>query len=147
MLRSLMSLGFVLICGILVYNYFFGSPDEKATSGKIFGETKNLVVSVKDLLKSEKSKFDSGKYDKAINQVDGIIEKLRGEASSNNQTDLLSKIEDLEKRKERLDGVVQDIKKLDPSKQDKMNPKVSDAMDALVRETEVLIQEAEKGGK
>ena len=32
MMRSLIKLGLILVVGILVYNYFFGTPEEKQQS-------------------------------------------------------------------------------------------------------------------
>ncbi|HNM26497.1 MAG TPA: hypothetical protein PKL15_13740, partial [Saprospiraceae bacterium] len=66
MIRSLIKIGLVLIVAILVYNRFFGTSAEKEQSKKIFGEMRDVVVSVGQLVKSEKTKFDAGKYDGAL---------------------------------------------------------------------------------
>ena len=65
MVRSLLKLAAVLIAAMLVYNYFFGTSNEKENSRKVFGQMRGVVVSVGDLLKSERAKFDAGKYDDA----------------------------------------------------------------------------------
>ena len=55
MIKSIIKLGLLLVVGILVYNFFLGTPDEKAQSQKVFNKGKDVIVSVGDLLKSEKS--------------------------------------------------------------------------------------------
>ena len=78
MLRSLLKLAFVLIIGILVYNYFLGSEEEKATSEKVFQQVKQVGKTVGDIVKQEKRKFDEGKYDKAFENLGKIYESMKG---------------------------------------------------------------------
>ncbi|MFN4081455.1 MAG: hypothetical protein ACK4NS_11190 [Saprospiraceae bacterium] len=98
MLRAAIRLGLLLVAAILVYNYFFGDAREKEQSRKIFGEAKGLVVSLADLVKSEKVKYDHGKYDKALSELGLAFDKTRDQAARLNpeaRTDL----DRLEKRK------------------------------------------------
>ena len=44
----------LLVVGIIGYNYFFGSAEEKANAQQIVGQVQKLTHSVADLLKSEK---------------------------------------------------------------------------------------------
>ncbi|HMG16137.1 MAG TPA: hypothetical protein VK590_11855 [Saprospiraceae bacterium] len=83
MIRFLIKIAVVLIIGILVYNYFFGTNDEKETSKKVFGEVKELAVSIKDLVKSEKTKFDAGKYDKAIEKINSAVNSVENQVHNN----------------------------------------------------------------
>lgn len=81
MLRSVIRLGLFLVAAILVYNYFFGDDREKEQSRKIFGEAKSLVVSLVDLVKSEKVKYDYGKYDRALSELGLAFDKTRSQAA------------------------------------------------------------------
>ena len=65
MIRSLVKIGILLVGAILVYNYFFGTDTEKDNSRKIFGQMRDVVVSVGQLVKTEKNNFNAGKYDAA----------------------------------------------------------------------------------
>jgi len=138
MFNSLLKLLFWVVVIVLIYNYFWGSSSEKESSRKIFGEVKTLAVSVKDLISSEKEKFDAGKYDKAIGKLDEILDKLKTEAQSDNG--LLQQIKDLEGRK---DEIQQDLKKVNP-KQKQSETEIKTEFNDLLKDTEKLLQEMEK---
>ncbi len=104
MLRSLIKLALFLVAGILVYNYFFGTPEEKAQSKEIFSDIKDLTKSAVGLLKTEKQKFDEGKYDDAVDKVGGLIDNLKGKAEQlENNRELLDQIADLERQQRSLE--------------------------------------------
>ena len=73
MSKTLIKLAFVLVVGLLTYNFFFGSPEEKETSRRVAGEVRDLGASVFDLLKSEKQKLNEGKYDEALSMLKQAI--------------------------------------------------------------------------
>ena len=104
MLRSLIKLAIFLVAGILVYNYFFGTPEEKAQSKEVFSDIKDLTKSAVGLLKSEKQKFDDGKYDDAVDKIGGLIENLKGKAEQlEDNRDLLDQITVLQQKKNSLE--------------------------------------------
>lgn len=84
MIRSLIKLGLLVVIGIVIYNYFFGTPEEQESSKQVFAKSKEAFVKVKDvgkdvfiLLSSEKQKFDAGKYDVAIQKMGTILTDLK----------------------------------------------------------------------
>ena len=104
MLRSLIKLAIFLVAGILVYNYFFGTPEEKAQSKEVFSDIKDLTKSAVGLLKSEKQKFDDGKYDDAVDKIGGLIDNLKGKAEQlEDNRDLLDQITVLQQKKNSLE--------------------------------------------
>ena len=104
MLRSLIKLAIFLVAGILVYNYFFGTPEEKAQSKEVFSDIKDLTKSAVGLLKSEKQKFNDGKYDDAVDKIGGLIDNLKGKAEQlENNRELLDQIADLQQKKNSLE--------------------------------------------
>ncbi|MCB9351095.1 MAG: hypothetical protein H6573_26860 [Lewinellaceae bacterium] len=104
MLRSLIKLALFLVAGILVYNYFFGTPEEKAQSREVFTDIKDLTKSAVGLLKSEKQKFNDGKYDDAVDKIGGLIDNLKGKAEQlENNRELLDQIADLQQKKNSLE--------------------------------------------
>ena len=104
MLRSLIKLALFLVAGILVYNYFFGTPEEKAQSKEVFSDIKDLTKSAVGLLKSEKQKFNDGKYDDAVDKIGGLIDNLKGKAEQlENNRELLDQIADLQQKKNSLE--------------------------------------------
>jgi len=134
-MRSLIKLGLLLVVGILVYNFFFGSATEKAQSREIFEKVGELGKAGISLLKSEKEKFDDGKYDDALDKIGGLFEKVKGTAEDLKDSELLDDISRLEKKRK-------DIKEL----VDQNDPEdlSSDQKEDLKREWRSLMEESEK---
>lgn len=138
-MKSLIKLAFWVVLAILVYNYFAGTASEKETSQKIFGEVKNLAVSVKDLISSESEKYNNGKYDLAIGKLDDLLGKLKTTAKNN--ADLLNKVDDLEKRKEKLSKELEINKSKDNTVT--KNPELKQEFKTLLKDTESLMNQME----
>lgn len=138
-MKSLIKLAFWVVLAILVYNYFAGTVSEKETSQKIFGEVKNLAVSVKDLISSESEKYNNGKYDLAIGKLDDLLGKLKTTAKNN--ADLLNKVDDLEKRKEKLSKELEINKSKDNTVT--KNPELKQEFKTLLKDTESLMNQME----
>lgn len=101
-MRSLIKLGLILVAGILVYNYFFGDETEKAQSREIFEKVGDLGRAGINLLKTEKEKFDDGKYDDALDKIGGLFDKVRSKAEDLNDSELLRDISRLEDKRQEL---------------------------------------------
>ncbi|MEQ8706498.1 MAG: hypothetical protein RIC19_21375 [Phaeodactylibacter sp.] len=153
MLKSLIKVGLLLVAGILVYNYFFGTPEEKAQSKEIFTNVKDLTKSAFDLLKQEKQKFDEGKYDEAVDKVGGLLENLKGKAEQlEDNRELLDQIAELERKRQRLsddinreipedyDSTSAERPKMDSSRRKEIEEEWED----LVRKTEHLMDDMEQ---
>ena len=140
MLRFILKIAIVLILGILIYNYFFGTPDEKQTSKEVYTKVKDLTVSVVDLLKKEKDKFDKGKYDQAVDQIENAIGtiKEKGKMLTENEKLRLRSIEqDKKELKEEIDATNQ----LPQKEADKKARELDEKVLSILRETEELIKE------
>lgn len=101
-MRSLIKLGLLLVVGILVYNYFFGDATEKAQSKEIFEKVGDLGKAGINLLRSEKEKFDDGKYDTALDKIGNLFDKVRDKAEALNDSELLDDISRLEEKRQDL---------------------------------------------
>jgi cytochrome c556 len=102
MIRSLLKLAVVAIAAVLIYNYFFGTNEEKDKSRQVFGQMRSVVVSVADLVKSERAKFDAGKYDAALDKLGGAYRAIRQQAQHVDDK-VLKRLDDLERRKAELE--------------------------------------------
>lgn len=134
-MKSLIKLGLILVAGILVYNYFFGTETEKAQSREIFEKVGDLGRAGINLLKSEKEKFDEGKYDDALDKIGGLFDKVRDKAEDLGDSELLKDISRLEeKRKELKDRV------------DRNAPEgySNEEKDSLRKEWKMLVEESEE---
>src|SRR5690606_33625195 len=105
----LIKIAIPVIIGILIYNYFFGTREEKETSKAVFSKTKDLTVSVYDMLKSEKHKFDEGKYDKAIEKLNDLYASARANQSEMSPSEK-AQLQRLEDQKRQLQKEIEHTK-------------------------------------
>lgn len=166
MIRSLIKIGLLLVVGILVYNYFFGTNEEQENARKVFGQVRGVVVSVGQLVRSEKEKFDAGKYDAALEKLGGVYKTIREQAKHVDEK-VIKRLGELESRKAELQQELDAIeagdqqtvappsgKKKDPKAEQAKAAKAADQnrrkqellreLDDLVRDSDALLQEAEK---
>ena len=103
----LVSLGLMLLVGVLVYNYFLGDAAEQQKSKEVFQTAKDLGKSIKELYKAEEqSYYDDGKYRNIIDPIKNVI---RGDKDLNEKyrpqvdeiDELQNKIGDEQSLKER----------------------------------------------
>ncbi|MAT53365.1 MAG: hypothetical protein CMN32_02710 [Saprospirales bacterium] len=143
MIKALLKLLVILVIGILVYNYFLGTPQEKKGVEKIVKEFKDFGGSVADLLKSEKEKFEKGKYDDALDKIGNTLKDLKSslEGKGDQYND---EINDLLKKKEQLSD---ELNKLEKNAEDNGidTSKVKEQLKSLLEETQRLISEMESG--
>ncbi len=108
----LFKLAVMLIIGILIYNYFFGTSSEKEQSKQVFGQMRSVVVSVGQLMKTEKTKYDAGKYDKVLNKLGETYKAVRSKAKYLDEN-VLSRLDELEAKKARLKDELSQIEQGD----------------------------------
>ncbi|MFK7933623.1 MAG: hypothetical protein AB8G22_08935 [Saprospiraceae bacterium] len=155
MIRSLIKLGLVLVVGILVYNFYFGTETEKESSRRVFNEVKEVGVAVRDLIRSEKDKFDEGKYDDALDKIENAFGNLRQKARDLEDSDLLDRLAKLEDKRQELETEYR--KKMDetPTEFNEKGEEVYDLtnsekremkreLDELLRDTEDVVNELER---
>ena len=165
MIRSLVKLALLLVAAILVYNYLFGTSQEKENSRKVFGQLREVVVSVTDLVKAEKEKFDAGKYDVALKKLGNAYKAVREQAQYVDD----KRLDDLETRKSALE---QELESIDREDHEDLVPQTSTLgkgvakgtdtqsaksadrqqrkealqreIDSLIRDTDQLMQDAQQ---
>lgn len=146
MIRSLLKLLFILIIGVLIYNYFLGTPEEKENAKQIFSEVKDVAVGVKDLVKAEKEKFDKGKYDNAIDKIGELLSKLKSKAKDIDEK-YIDRISDLEKKKDQLKDAISNYDDEDERIGDTQKDSMVNELDQLLRDAESLVGDMERDEK
>jgi hypothetical protein len=164
MIRSLLKLAALLIAGILVYNYFFGTNEEQENSRKVFSQIRGVVSSVGQLVRSEKDKFDAGKYDVALDKLGGVYKAIRQQAQHVDDK-VIKRLDGLESRKAELEQELNAIeagdqqaikepalKKKDPKTEKDKASKAADQirrkaellqeLDQLIKDSDTLLQDA-----
>ncbi len=101
-MKGLIKLALLLVVGVLGYNYFFGTAEEKASSEKVFEQVKAVGKSIGDLVKQEKQKFADGKYDKTFDKLGDLYADAKDKLSKDDTSDQ-SELDGLEKRKRELE--------------------------------------------
>lgn len=146
MIGFLLKLAVLLVIGILTYNYFFGSSEEKAQSEKTFSQMKEVAVSVGELAKAEKEKWDAGKYDTALEKLGATYKALR-EGAQKLDAGLLQRIDDLDQRKAQLQKELADIEqsKAPPEQQARRKAELIKELETLKRDSDALVKDS--GGR
>jgi hypothetical protein len=159
MIRSLVKIGILLVVAILVYNYFFGTDTERDNSRKIFGQMRDVVVSVGQMVKTEKNNFNAGKYDGVLDKLGGAYRAVRDRAQYVDEK-VLQRLDELEDRKDRLQTELDSIEKgdqiaaepvkkglkKDPKAEEKKAAKAADQTRRkaeLQRELELLLRDSD----
>ncbi len=156
MIRSLIKLGLLLLAGILVYNYFFGTTEEKTQSKEVFKKTGDALGAAWNLLKSEKEKFDSGKYDKVLDQLGNAYKAIRDQAKNVDEK-VLKRLDDLERRKSALEqelGAIESGERASSTgngdaaaksaDQQRRKESLQRQLDSLIRDTDSLLKDAQQ---
>ncbi len=126
-IRNLVTLGILLVLGILVYNRFLGTPEEqqqaKTTFQTIGKAAKEVGSAVGGLLKSEKEKFDEGKYDKAMDQISGLFQNLKSKVDdvSENSQELMDNINQFNEQKQAIEDKIAEFKGTELSDEESIN--------------------------
>lgn len=138
MIRTAIRLILLLVVGILVYNFFFGTTTEKEEGKRIVSEFKDVGVAIKDLLSSEKQKLDEGKYDDALDKVGNLFQKVRNgiEKIDPNAIPRLDRLED--KRRD----IEREVERKNQGElTDQEKEELNAEMEELLQETERLMED------
>jgi len=131
-MKNLITLVVVVVIALIAYNYFAGTAEEKETSREIINTAKDLGAATWALLRSEKEKFDEGKYDGVMEEAKGLFDNLRNAANRLNDKASLDRVEELDQRRENLQ------EKMD--QRGGMDPELREEIQKLLQETEALMQ-------
>ena len=143
MIRSALKLLAILVVGILIYNLFLGTDEEKQGAKKIVGEVKDVGVAVKDLLKAEKEKFDKGKYDKAVDKIGNMLSNLKRNANEFDEK-YVKRIEELERKRKQLKDELDSVSDTSTTETSETKSIKEDSKE-LMQELESLMKEMESG--
>lgn len=153
MIRKALRLLIIVVLGILVYNLFLGNEAEKENSREVFSKIKEAGVAVKDLLKSEKKKFDEGKYDDAFEKVGNVFDNLKRRAQDIDEK-YVDRIAELEEKRQELEDRLADLSEKeeeipdsygdDNTKLVKQERKIEKERQKITRELDKLVDDTEK---
>ncbi|MBU6167871.1 MAG: hypothetical protein KGQ86_02455 [Bacteroidetes bacterium] len=147
MIRFLFKLFLSLVVLLLVYNYFLGTPEEKSTSKKIFGEVIHLGKSSWDLLRAEKQKLRDGKYDMAIDRVSQLLDGIETAVNNRDNPNLSEQYQHLTEKRDQLLKLEQASGALNGNEGNTLTEKEKmerlKLLKSLLSETELLMNQLE----
>jgi hypothetical protein len=121
MIRRLLFAVILILAGFIGFMYFFGKGEDKTNAEAIVHDSKEVVKSIGQFLKTQKEKYDEGEFDRLINRVGKSIGQLKT-AGSEKRDEVRQTLQDLqhelkqidpqklsEDDKQRLDKVLRDI--------------------------------------
>jgi hypothetical protein len=108
MIKNAIKILLLLVVGVVAYNLFFGTEEEQEQSKEIISDVKDFSKSAWNLLKTEHQKFKDGKYDDAVDKIEGGVDKLKGiysglrdKADQVKDSGLLDQLDELEQKRGR----------------------------------------------
>lgn len=148
---TLIRLALLLVAGIIIYNYFFGSVEEREQSKTVINTAKEAGKAVWSfgkeafgLLRSEKKKFDAGKYNEAVDNVGNLYDKLRGHAKTiDDNKDLIARLDRLERERRKLETKIDEPSSFDGTEKERQT-EIKSEWEKLMRETEDLVNDMEE---
>jgi len=142
MIKTLLKYGILILAAIVGYNYFLGDEAEKASSRKIVNEIKDVGKEVGSLIKSEREKFDKGKYDKVLSKLKGAYDEVKEKAKDIDEK-YISKLDDLQDRRNDLENRLSKVTDETTDDGKKQAKKLTRDLDQLLEETQDLIKNIE----
>jgi len=136
-MKRILSLLFIVVVGILGYNFYFGSEEDKARSREVTSKAKDLGKTVINLLKAERDNFKNGKYDQALDKV-GVVFKDIGQKAQELGGNFPERYNKIEKQLEDLKAKSERQNTTQPTNPDKEKKEIEVQFDNMVKEIESL---------
>ena len=140
---NLIKLAVLVVVGLLAYNFFFGNEEEKADAKdkfeKIGQGLKNVWNEGVDIIKDERQKFKEGKYDNAIENVGGVLTKLKEGGGK-----LLDRIGELEIRKDGIQKKIEEAESKEGGMTAEEKAALEKEIEELTADTEELIKKSKE---
>ncbi len=143
MIGRILKFGILVVVGLVAYNFFFGTPEEKAKSKEIIGKVSDIGKAGVGLIKEEVAKFKEGKYDRALDKIHGGLVSAK-EQLSDKGGKLLDNIESWEGKKEKWSKERDRLKKLFDDATDQEKESLSEEIKKLNEKGEQLEEEGEQ---
>jgi hypothetical protein len=144
-MKRLLSLAAMLIIGLLIYNTFFGTEQDRESVEKVTSGFKELFQSTQD-------KYKNGEYDEAIDKIGDIFNQLKNKAGELQDSDFNESISALEQKKQRLEELLKELetkentptRSLVPENLDKDREQIREELETLQQDVEVLTKKMYK---
>ncbi|MEM7104201.1 MAG: hypothetical protein AAF502_13770 [Bacteroidota bacterium] len=113
-MKRIFSLVILLVVGLIVYNQFYGTEEDKERGKVVVKESKEAFKSILDLLKAEKANYDEGKYEDAMEKIGGLFKTI-GEKVETIGEDYPERFKELEEKKSAIEEKLEQIESSESS--------------------------------
>ncbi len=135
-MRFLLKVAVFLVIAIVGYNYLFGDEAEKAQSREIVGKATDLGKDAWNLLRGEQAKFKEGKYDGAVDKLEGLYTSLKEKAELLKDSKAIERIRELEAQRKAITEQLKSSSEAERTAAEKQ-------LEKLTKSTELLMNELE----
>ncbi len=139
MIKWLFRLVLLLALGLLAYNYFLDSKNEKDQSRAILQQMKQLGNSFSELLISEKEKFDAGKYHEASDKIGAFVEEIKTHSASLSNEEKV-KLDVIEQKQIELKQQIEQTENLPAEEGDEQKKKLHQQLEELLRDADDFLR-------
>lgn len=148
MIKRLLTLAVICIMGLLAYNSFFGTAEDKANIKKFTSELKDVGKVLGDILKNEKVKFDAGEYNQALQQIGDKFAAL-GDKVKDMDGDYSQRLTDLQEKKEYLEKMLDNTQnsRLTEDAKKSAEDELKTQLRRFTQDIEKLAEDVEKEGE
>lgn len=146
MIGKIIKLGILVVIGLVGYNYFLGTPEEKEKSKEIIGKVTDIGKAGVGLIKEEVAKFKEGKYDRALDKIANGLQSAK-EQIQDKGGQLMDSIESWEDKKEAWSKERDRLKDLFDTATDEQKEALSEEIKKLNEEGERLEDEGKELNK
>ena len=104
MLGRLIKWALIIVIGILVYNYFYGTEEEKKQSEAIANQTIEVGKSIVGFVSEETQKVKDGKYNNVIDNISDFLSDLKSDKNAEEVEEIQSDLDKAKKNYESEDA-------------------------------------------
>jgi len=140
MIRKLISLVILVVVGLMGYNMFFGTEEDKARGKAVTKEFKELTGAIGGFLKAEKENYDAGKFEDAMQKLNKAFRNISSKAQEIGGN-LPERVKELEEKKEQLDRLIETNKNSRIADPKKENDKIEDEMSDILKELQDIAED------
>ncbi len=143
MIGKIIKLGILVVIGLVGYNYFLGTPEEKEKSKEIIGKVADIGKAGVGLIKEEVAKFKEGKYDRALDKIHKGLISAKDQIQDKGGN-LLDQIESWEGKKDAWSKERDRLKDLFESATDDQKEALTQEIKDLNEKGEILEEEGKE---
>lgn len=133
----------MLLLLVFAYNYFVGDEEEKKSTETVISNAKDLISSIGTVIKSEKEKYNDGKYDNAIDKLGNLFTAIQSNFGFHG-SDPDKKLEKLEREKLEIEQEYLKLENEPDSVRETKKEELNRRLEELLSDAEKVLEKLER---